>query len=226
MRRSIPLVNGQYYHVFNRTNDRKPIFITKRICRRAMITLDYYRYKSPPLKLSYLLSSGVDKQTEIITNLRNLHEEIVDIISLCLMPNHFHLLLRQNEENGISTYLSQFQNSITRYFNTTQKRIGHLLEGQFKAVRIESDEQLLHVHRYIHINPTTSYVVKTFKELLNYEWSSLPQYLGKKEPFCKSDIILSRFNNKDSYIRFLSDNIDYQRKLHLIKHALIEDIEL
>lgn len=226
MRRLISFANGQYYHVFNRTNDRKLVFVTKRLCQRMLVALDYYRYKNPPMRLSYFLSLPPDRRENIFSNLGKENREIVDVICFCLMPNHFHLLLRQNEDNGISTYLAQLENSITRYFNTTQKRIGHLFEGQFKAVRIETDEQLLHINRYIHINPTTSYVVKTFDELLKYEWSSLPQYLGKIKKFCKPDVILSNFKDMDSYIKFLSDNVDYQRKLHVIKHTLVEDVEL
>lgn len=226
MRRLVSLVSGQYYHVFNRTNDRKPLFITKRVCARALQTFDYYRYQNPPMRLSYVLSLPPDRRSEIADNLELHNKQIIDVVAFCLMPNHFHLLVRQNEDSGISLYLSQFQNSITRYYNTAQKRTGHLLEGQFKAVRIETEEQLLHVHRYIHINPTTSFVVKTFAELLEYKWSSLPQYLGRVEKFCKPDVILSQFSNQESYVKFLSDNVDYQRQLHSIRHSLIEDIEL
>ena len=62
--------------------------------------------------------------------------------------------------------------------------------GQFKAVLIETDEQLLHVSRYIHLNPATSYIVKDFVSLLNYPWSSLPEYIGKVKSFCEANKIL------------------------------------
>lgn len=224
MRRSQLLVSGQYYHVFNRTIDQKQIFSFKKTCKRAIKTLDYYRYKDPLVRLSnFLILSKENRQRSLF--LLQTHPELIDVIAFCLMPNHFHLLLYQRETNGISTYLSQFENSITRYYNSLNKRKGPLFEGQFKAVRIETEEQLLHVHRYIHINPSTSYIIETFEDLMSYEWSSLPEYLGSRKGFSKKEIIMSKFSSRDSYLKFLADNIDYQRKLHLISKLTIEEKE-
>lgn len=147
----------------------------------------------------------------------------VSIICFCLMPNHFHLLVRQKEENGISKFLSQFQNSFTKYFNTRIKREGHIFLGQFKAVRIETDEQLLHVSRYIHLNPYSSFVVKEFNDLLSYQWSSLLQYMKKDKGFVSPDIILSEFKKPQNYYKFISDQADYQRELEAIKHLVLEE---
>lgn len=72
------------------------------------------------------------------------------------MPNHFHLLIKQTEQNGISEFVGKFSNSYTKYYNTKHNRVGALLQGQLKAVLIESGEQLIHVSRYIHLNPTSS----------------------------------------------------------------------
>ena len=84
-------------------------------------------------------------------------QRVVDLICFCLMPNHFHLLLRQIEEDGIVKFVRNFQIGYSRYLNEKEKRSGALFEGQFKAVRVENDEQLIHVSRYIHLNPYSSY---------------------------------------------------------------------
>ena len=148
---------------------------------------------------------------------------LVSIISFVLMPNHFHFLLKQNVENGISLFLAQFQNSYTRYFNTKNRRQGHLLQGQFKAVRIEDDDQLLHVRRYIHLNPYVSYVVKDIKELEEYKYSSFPEYLNhEKNEICNKPIVLSHFPTIKQYKKFITDQADYQRELGQIKHLVME----
>lgn len=87
----------------------------------------------------------------------------LEIISYCLMPNHFHLLVKQVIDHGIVKCLNNFSNSYTRYFNIRHDRVGPLFQGRFKAVRIETDEQLLQVSRYIHLNPVASSLIEETK---------------------------------------------------------------
>ena len=140
------------------------------------------------------------------------------------MPNHFHFLLKQVANRGISKFISNFTNSYTRYFNTKNKREGALFKGKFKSVRIESDEQLLHVSRYTHLNPYSSYVIKTLEELENYPYSSLPEYLQRSpKGSCQKEIILDQFKNLNSYKNFVFDQANYQRELENIKHLILEE---
>jgi len=118
--------------------------------------------------------------------------------------------------------MSNFQNSYTRYFNTKHRRKGPLFYDQFKAVRIETDEQLIHVSRYIHLNPYSSYVIKDFKNIKDYLWSSLPDYLSGKKGICETNVILDFFKNKKEYFEFIYNQADYQRELDRIKHLDLE----
>ena len=86
-------------------------------------------------------------------------QRLVSILAYCVMPNHFHLLLKQEVEGGISTYLRRLTVSFVRYYNILHKQKGPLFESFFKAVLIESENQLLHVSRYIHLNPTSAKLV-------------------------------------------------------------------
>jgi putative transposase len=139
------------------------------------------------------------------------------------MPNHFHILIKQKTDNGISKFMANIQNSYARYFNTKHKRIGPLFQGQFKAVKIESEEQLLHVSRYIHLNPYSSALVKNYEELEKYEWSSLKEYLNTTLfPFCSKDDIQEYFKKEGSYKEFVFDNADYQKRLEEIKHLILD----
>lgn len=218
--RAIPLVNNQIYHVFNRGINRQPTFTDKKEYQRAVESIKFYRFAKPPTNLSKFLRLEDKKQKEFLESLKKLNL-LVEIICYCLMPNHFHFLLRQSQENGIAKFLSNFQNSYTRYFNTKNNREGNLFLDQFKAIRIETDEQLVHVSRYIHLNPHTGYVVKSFTELEKYPWSSFSDYLQKNSQLAQTNLVLDFFI-KNNYREFILDQADYQRSLKLIEHSIFE----
>ena len=141
------------------------------------------------------------------------------------MPNHFHLLLRQETEHGIPVYLSNISNSFAKYFNTHHKRTGSLWQRPFKAVRIETEEQFLHVSRYIHINPAVSFVIKE-ERLDIYPWTSLPEYLvGGADGICETKEIHGHFRTTHVYRKFIHDQIDYAKTLEKIKHLSIDGEE-
>lgn len=221
MRKTI-FVKDEFYHVFNRGIECRPTFTSKREYDRAILTANFYRFQHPPLRLSKALLLKSEERESFFLKLKKEGKAMVEIVSFCLMPNHFHFLLKQCLENGLPKFLSNFTNSYTRYFDTKHKRIGPLFQGTFKAVHIETEEQQIHVSRYIHINPVSSFVIKE-KELDSYPWSSLPEFLGEeKEEICNKEIILSHFSSKEKYLRFIHDQIDYGQKLEIIKHVLLE----
>jgi putative transposase len=139
------------------------------------------------------------------------------------MPNHIHFLLKQLTDDGVSTYMSKLSNSHKRYINTKNERNGHLFQSKFKSIYIENDSQLVHVSRYIHLNPYTSHIVHVLGELKDYQFSSLQEYLGSRESrhFSKR-IILDQFKSKSEYKKFVFNRADYQRELHSIKHLTFD----
>src|SRR3989344_7368319 len=150
--RRTPLVKGEYYHIFNRGVARQPTFLNRNDYKRALLTLSYYRFSSPPVRLSRFKEFSQEERNRIALNMQK-KKKFAEIISFVFMPNHFHLLLKQTVNNGISHFLSKFTNSYTKYFNTKYNRVGPVFQGVFKSVHIESDEQLMHLSRYIHLNP-------------------------------------------------------------------------
>lgn len=220
--RLYPLVTNEIYHVFNRGIDHRPTFTNTREFQRAIITLKFYQPLSPPIKLSQFLILSKERQQDIWQRLKQ-QKKLIEFLSFSLMPNHFHFLLRQTARGGISKFMSNSQNSYTRYFNTRHERVGPLFLDQFKAVRIETEEQLIHVSRYIHLNPYSSFLVKSLKELKSYQWSSLPEYLGLTEKnLCEKETILTNFKNPKDYQKFVFDQADYQRELEKIKHLAFD----
>lgn len=220
--RLTPLVNDQIYHVFNRGIDHRPTYTDRLEFKRAITTIDFYRFANPPMKLSKFLQLSNEERRRINREIKSKNEKLVEVLSFCLMPNHFHFVVKQVHEKGISKFLANFQNSYTKYFNTKSERNGPLFLDQFKAVRIETDQQLLHVSRYVHLNPLTSYVVATFDDLIKYPWSSFGEYINGKPLICEINSILGFFKNPKEYIVFVRGNADYQRELDKIKHLVIE----
>lgn len=117
--------------------------------------------------------------------------------------------------------MAKFTNSYTKYFNTRHERVGPLVQGLFKSIWVEDDEQLIHLSRYIHLNPVMSYLT-TEKDLASYRWSSFPEYLGISG-FCEKQTVLSHFKSKSDYRQFVYDQISYKRNLDKIKELILEN---
>lgn len=221
--RKLIFANDEIYHVFNRGIEKRPVFTNKWELDRAIVTLNFYRFAKLPIKLSKFLVLPQKKQQELLKTVEKNNEKLIEIISFCLMPNHFHLMLKQKIENGISIFVSNFANSYTKYFNTKHDRIGPLFQGIFKAVRIESDEQFIHVSRYIHLNPVSSFLIKP-ESLETYKWSSYIEFVGNlNRGFVNKDAILDLFSSRAAYKKFVLDQIGYAQQIELIKHLTLEE---
>jgi len=221
--RNTPLVTGEIYHIFNRSVAQQPIFTNLYDKNHFLNLIEYYRFENTNLRYSFFTRlAKEEKQTRLDWLYQ--HSKInVDIFSLSLMPNHFHLLVQQISDRGIFNYMSRLQDSYAKYINKKTNRSGSLFLSPFKAVRIENENQLLHVARYIHLNPLTSYVIKEEKNLLNYPWNSYLDYLNNKpRPFIDISKIKSFFKNNEQFRSFTMDQLDYQRQLDQIKHLTFE----
>lgn len=204
--------NDQIYHVFNRGVEKRIIFLDKRDYQRFIETLNYYRFKNPPTRFSFRKRLPLLKQ-------KSNESVLIELVSFCLMPNHFHLLIKQIEEKGISTFISKVTNSYTKYFNTKYRRVGPLLQGSFKAVRMEDDEQLNHVSRYIHLNPLIDFLIK---DLRNYQYSSYLEFVGNRAGFCQIKYVLENFSSKTDYEQFVLDQVDYARTIKNMERLLLD----
>lgn len=119
--------------------------------------------------------------------------------------------------------MSNFHNSYTRFFNLKSERVGPLFLNQFRAVRIADEDQFLHTVRYVLLNPYSSGVVSSLKNLEKYKWSALPEYLGLTDhKICLKGAIADHFKDQKDFRDFLFDRADYQRNLEEIKHLILE----
>lgn len=213
--RYTPFLSGEIYHIVSRGSNKDRIFITNRDYRRFTKGLAYYRFDGPKpsfSKLSKLQLLGMEPK---------LTSKFVEIFAYCLMPNHIHLLVRQLKDGGASNFMRQLLNSYAKYFNTKHKHSGPLFENRFRAIQIESDEQFVHVSRYIHINSIVSHIADSLE---NYPWSSYADYMRGESQLCSVAEVLNYFGSPHKYREFLKDQMSYGESLEQIKHQVLEDV--
>lgn len=219
--RKNPLVTGEVYHVFSKSIAGFVIFNQDDDFLRIKHLLKYYQIKnelkfSAFIELRGVINEGFDNFFSIISKDK---EKLVQVIAYCFMPTHVHLIVKQLVKNGISIYLSNVLNSYTRYFNTKHKRKGPLWESEFKNVLVDDNEQLLHLTRYIHLNPVTASIVNTPED---WPYSSYKEYIFKQGDYEKISQFEDFFEIKPLlYRKFVNDQISYQKELAKIKKLII-----
>lgn len=207
----------QYYHLYNRGVDKRIVFFDDTDRQRFFDAVRLARLSNSP-KLSWL-----KKQIKIgnisPADLKGLEENygppLLDIVAYSLMPNHFHFQVKELIENGVSKFFRKLGTSYVMYFNIRYERTGRLFGSQYKSVLIETDEQLIHLSRYIHTNPLNSSKINiSLEQLKTNPWTSLPDYLGiRKQSFCDPAEVMAFFNSPDDYWKFLKGNIDKEEIL-------------
>lgn len=212
---------NQVYHVFNRSIAGYKIFNKESEYLRIINALLYYQSPNPEISFSkFLRTSNNQTDKKGILPFSKFEKKPVQIIAYCIMPTHFHLVLRQLEDKGISIFMNNIQNSYTRYYNILHNRKGPLWEGPFKNVLVDTDEQLLHLTRYVHLNPVTAYLVS---DSGGWQWSSYREYLSEVDipnRICEFDDLLEI--RPVEYEEFTRDNISYQRELARIEKIIID----
>ncbi|OGM26095.1 hypothetical protein A3D01_05020 [Candidatus Woesebacteria bacterium RIFCSPHIGHO2_02_FULL_39_13] len=182
-------IKGGYYHIYNRGVEKRIIYQDEQDYK---VFLSYLKYSLLPLpkpeeiKTIFILKGlpfkGIPRMP------KNFNGKI-ELITYCLMPNHFHLLLKQIENRTLESFMTSIITRYSMYFNKKYDRVGSLFQGPYKAVLITEDNYLLHLSRYIHLNPSE------YKDRLASEYSSYADYLGlRKTRWIKPDVVLNFFN--------------------------------
>ena len=175
------LTTGEYYHVYNRGVDKRTIYRRARDYNRFLQQLYAFNDFQIVSNYSYYAELGFDALRE-----RERQEPLVAIVAFCLMPNHFHLVVRQVRDEGLSLFMQKVGAGYAKYFNLKHKRNGTLFQDRFQAKHVHDTAYLHQVVSYVHLNPlalsgTTSKLPSSNKvrRLQEYAWSSLPTYLGR-----------------------------------------------
>lgn len=212
--------NGDYYHIFDKTIDGKKIFSSPKITHEFMRTFFYYRSDKANLRYSKFKELPAAERSKREKILRFKKYFKVGIIAYCLMPNHYHFLLRQVQKNGIVTFMANILNSITRYSNLMNDRKGPIFLTQFRSKKIYTEEQLVYVVRYIHTNPYAGSVVNNIGGLFQYPYSSIQSYMLQNNSQIDTKSVMNYFNNdRVRHRHFIENNADDQKKYEYLKYS-------
>ncbi len=194
---------GGYYHAYNRGVEKREIFLDDEDYKKFIGYLKLYL--CPPNLQGVTLKDENNITISPSRALNNFSDD-VHLISYCLMPNHFHLLLKQSTERGMARFMQSICTKYVLYFNRKYHRVGSLFQGTYKTVKIDSEEQLKYLSKYIHRNPLPDNPTRLHLEgLESYKYSSYRNYLGLfLQSWVKPDDIIYSFSNTNPYLSYKS----------------------
>ncbi len=209
------LVLDNIYHIYNRGVEKRHIFTDHNDYKRFILNLTLFNDQRPVLNLGRFYKS--EHMVNSFSQGNDRRKPLVDILAFCLMPNHYHLLLKPVVENGITEFMRKLGTGYVNYFNLKYGRVGTLFQGKFKSVLIGDESQFLYISHYIHLNPLDLITPRwrengikdkkqAIKFLDDYQWSSYSDYRGSQfYPF-----IL----NKNTIVEYFGDGDDYSKNFY------------
>ena len=237
--RKIKFEVGKYYHLFNRGANKAEIFRDDSDKWRFLQALFLFNNNESSYRILYEIERenkgkiNFNLLREFITKNEKERKPLVKVIADCLMPNHFHLIIQQVQENGISSFMHKFGTGYTNYINNKYKKSGSLFQGPYKAIEIENDEYMKYLLVYINVlNPgqliepkLKEEGIKEIDKILNfaaqYDWSTNKEYLGtRKSIIIDKDILENIFPTAERYAEFVRETLLNMR--FDINHLLLE----
>jgi len=209
-------VDHTYYHVYNRGVEKRKIFLDHEDYVTFLGCLKLYLSPPKPIDRRFALtvhgdtqSDTLDKTVYVPSRQPSNYTNNIELVAYCLMPNHFHLLLRSIEKDSMSRFMRSLTTRYSMHFNKKYERIGSLFQGPYKAVMIEQESQFLWVTKYIHQNPRS-----LIANLSDYQYSSYANYVGKiRQPWLHTENILTYFsqtNPHNTYQNFVEETLTNQ----------------
>lgn len=211
---------GEYYHLFNRGSSKSSIFRDDADRKRFLFSILYYQSPEKIENVSrfikkYTPETGFPVKEALLE--RVLETRMVELVCFCLMPNHFHLLVREKEAGGISAYMQRVQLAHTNYMNAKHNLSGHMFQDRYKAAHVPDNHQLLYLSAYIHRNPRE---LKAWKgKEFEYPWSSLQDLTegNRWGGLLEADIIAEQFEAEpnSNYADFVKTSTakDFEKEL-------------
>ena len=197
MPRKIPIVTGEIYHVYNRGVDKRRIVKDEFDSERFLKSMIAFNTKCPVLSLRNAELRHDDVAPE---------DPLVEIIAYCLNPNHFHLILRQVVDGGVSEFMKRLSGGYTWYFNNKYERSGSLFQGTYKSVHVDTNEYLLQLSVYVTLNfRAHDYKSSAAVHLIRSSWEEYSK--EAHQSLCKKENILGQFRSRKEYINFSNQTL-------------------
>ncbi len=233
MKRGV-IADGAVYHVYNRGADRRKIFVDEKDYLRFVHDMSEFNEEGNSIGVGYKFIQNPVKIAGLDDDEKKPKKKkpLVSILAFALMPNHFHLLLIQKENNGITLFMKKLGSGYALYFNQKYKRSGVLFQGRFKSVHIKKNSHLKHIPYYIHANPLDLNRRREdeIKFINSYRWSSHMDYCGWRNfpSVTERSFLLDFFDGEENYrksiaewVKDRSDNLEKVREVALEKFAVL-----
>lgn len=238
--RKLKFVKGNIYHIFNRGVEKRDLFLDESDKWRFLQGMFLFNDKDGATNLLWRIEREKKRINfkvlrEFIAVNRKDRKPLVRIMADCLMPNHFHFLVEEIEDKGISRFMHKFGIGYTKYFNEKYERVGSLFQGPFKAVQVEKEIQLLYLLVYINVLNPGQLVEPHLKKLgvrnmtailkfaEQYPWSTHQEYLGKRDSvLIDKGVAKELFSEPAMYERFARDILEGKRRIGASKELLFE----
>ena len=203
--RKITFANNQYYHIYNRGVEKRDIFLDKSDYNRLLKSISDFNNACPAWKIRGEASN------EMV-------ESYVEIVAYCINPNHFHLILKQLRDNGISDFMHKLGTGYTMYFNKKNEHSGVIFQGVFNSVHVDSNEYLLYLSAYVNCNSE----VHGIEKAESYQWCSFSEYTKSKTGITSGkEVILGQFASLKDYAKYAKIQAgEMQRKKEMAKFLL------
>lgn len=183
------------YHIYNRGNNKENIFLEEQDYRAFLYRLGM----AIGLKIEELNQNEITRMPKSRIRISSYPINTFKIYSFCLMPNHFHILIEQCSNKQISELMHRVCTSFSMYMNKKYKRVGHIFQGNFKAVLSKTNPQLMWTSSYIHMNPVKDKIVAIPEQ---YKWSSYRFFTKKIDtPILDKSLINSIFETRENLIK-------------------------
>ena len=209
---------GEFYHVYNRGNNKRPIFNAHFDLDRFLLCIQHFNGEAP---IGSIYQNSFKNRLPLGGSTSK--SGIVEVVAYCLNPNHFHLILKQLAPNGIQKFMHKLGTGYTMYFNDKYKSSGALFQGRYKAIHVDSNEYLLHLSAYVNLNSEAHQNGKRdIKSMLSR--SSWSEYVSKQNHLCNKDIVLAQFKGIRDYERFAKDSLGSIKHLKDSQRFVLESL--
>lgn len=221
------IASGGIYHVYNRGVEKRLLFLDDQDYKRFIRNLAIFNDIKPALNSGREVKIGLnEKEIKSIEP----KKPLVDVIAFCLMPNHYHFLIKQKEDDGISKFMTKIGVGYANYFNLKYQRVGPLFQGKFKSVLVNNEAHFLYIPHYIHLNPldlimplwregSIDNTKKALDFLHSYKWSSFGDYMGEANfQFLNKNILFEYFNGVEGYAK------DFRSFIKDLEFSAISDL--
>ena len=219
--RTIKFQTGEYYHIYNRGVDKRNVFMDDRDFIRFLMGMREFN-RIEPIGSLHELNQLRKKNRDPISKFANANLEIgslVEIIAYCLIPNHYHFILRQLSDNGIAKFMHKIGIGYTMYFNEKHKRSGSLFQGKYKFIPIENSYYLCKLLVYVNYN----YEIHNLGKNENWPWSSYLDVVGKRNgTLCNLNIIKEEFGLAEEFKKLAVEIIPEIKENKKLRGYLLE----